>query len=72
MEGTGECYQVKEQCTESSRNHKGSYPVVCRWSQNDEGFLKSWISDRREIGLVRGSSLTDAICCTHSVTDWYN
>ena len=44
MEGTGECYQVKEQCTESSRNHKGSYPVVCRWSQNDEGFLKSGIS----------------------------
>jgi len=30
-----------------------SYPVMSRWSQNDEAFSKSGVSERREIGIVK-------------------
>jgi len=33
-----------------------SYPVVSRWSQNDDGFSKSRISERRKIGIARASN----------------
>ena len=32
-----------------------SYPVVSRWSQNEERFLKSGLAERCEIGIVRVS-----------------
>jgi len=70
MEGTGECYQSEgnAQSTVEITRVDNSYPAMCRWSQNNEGFLKCWIFERREIGIVRANSLTDAVYCTHALS----
>lgn len=63
-------FRRRDNAVESTRGGN-SYPVVSRWSQNDEGFAKSGISKRCEIGIVRRNDRGKCCCRGGSKRCWY-